>query len=192
MAKWAFRLNSSSRLPRPTEQIDHCAVESRDVVRLSAGHQTLIGYRFLIHPLRSGVSKVDLERRPRCHAPAARCIGIDDGPWTVTSPQQVCRRRRSFSQTRPPLGCIRKESGLMTPPGSSNASKSAKPAWSRFASTDSSSPQSVKFQPRTRPVFGEMRLVWAPASSVERLPRLDQFDVLEAVGGKNSDLIVLK
>jgi hypothetical protein len=90
-ANWAPASISSGWLPslRPAEQINHRPVERRDIVSLSAGHQALIGHRFLIYPLRTGVAKVHLKRRSRCHSPTAHRTSIDDGTGTVTD----CRHR---------------------------------------------------------------------------------------------------
>src|SRR5262245_36607570 len=74
-----------SRLPaRLAEQSDHLAIEGRDVVRLAARHKGAVKRHFLIHPLSAGVANIGLERGPRGDAPPARRAGLDDHPGAVT------------------------------------------------------------------------------------------------------------
>src|SRR6185369_576660 len=62
-------------------------------------------------------------------------------------------------------GIMRSLSGLITPPGKCNASKSSGRACCKGMSTGNLSPHSVKFHARTWPSLGETMLVFAPAWS---------------------------
>jgi hypothetical protein len=63
--------------------LDHLPVEGRKVVRLPARHQALIHNNFLIHPLRPGVLQIGLKGRIGGHPPALDDTGIDQGPRSV-------------------------------------------------------------------------------------------------------------
>jgi hypothetical protein len=52
-------LNSAS------EQVNHRAIECRDVVRLAGGNKIAVSNRFFIDPFSPGVAQVGHERQPR-------------------------------------------------------------------------------------------------------------------------------
>src|SRR5271168_249395 len=49
---------------RGVEQLDHLAIERRDVVGAAAGHQVPVDHHFPIDPVRSSVLEIGLEGRP--------------------------------------------------------------------------------------------------------------------------------
>ena len=61
-------------------RLDHFSVEGRDVIRLAARYQTPIDDDLLIHPIRTSVPEVGLERRPGCDSPPTRSPHFDYCP----------------------------------------------------------------------------------------------------------------
>src|SRR5208282_2015120 len=66
-----------------TKQLEHLPVECRDIVGLATGHELAIDNYFLIHPLRPGILRVCLERRPRSNLLSLRVASLDHRPGPV-------------------------------------------------------------------------------------------------------------
>src|SRR5581483_639999 len=96
--------------------------------------------------------------------PAAPTSMTVHGPWQITA-TGLPESKKLFANATA-LGCMRRRSGFITPPGSRRASNSCGSASSRATSMGNSSPHSVKYQPRTWWCSaGETMLVFAPTSS---------------------------
>ena len=53
------------RLPsHAAEQVEHLAIECRNVVGFAARHEVAVHHNFLIHPLRACISQIRFEGRP--------------------------------------------------------------------------------------------------------------------------------
>jgi pimeloyl-ACP methyl ester carboxylesterase len=75
---------SGCRVPAFGKFFDHLPVKRWDVVGFSAGNQSIVHNYFLIHPARARVAHIDLDRRPRCHFPAANKIRTYQNLWAMT------------------------------------------------------------------------------------------------------------
>src|SRR5437660_12886506 len=64
------------------EQLNHGAIEGRNVIRLTARHHVAVSHRFFIDPLGAGIAQVSLKRRPGSNAPSARSSGFNNRPWS--------------------------------------------------------------------------------------------------------------
>jgi hypothetical protein len=63
--------------------LDHLGAERRDVVGLAAGHQALVGVDLLVHPGAAGVPDVGLHARPGRQRAAAHHVGLHQHPRGV-------------------------------------------------------------------------------------------------------------
>src|ERR1041385_6692789 len=77
LRRWAFASSFGKKF-------DHLPIECGNVVRFPARNQIPIHDDFFVHPLRSGISKVGLDRRPRSYTTATRSTGFDHAPRSVT------------------------------------------------------------------------------------------------------------
>jgi len=127
-----------------SEQVDHFPIESRDVVGLAARHKALIDDDLLIHPLRSCISKVGPQGRPRRQAPPASGSRFDNRPGPVADRGDRLPASKNAPTKATASGSVRRLSGLMTPPGNGSALNASGRALSRSTSTGKVSPQSVK------------------------------------------------
>ncbi len=107
------------------EQRDHFSVERRKIIGLATGDQLLVDDDFIVHPIGAGVLRSVLSDgqevicRPRA-APASR---MDQGPWQIDATGLPASKKALTNATA--FGAILSESGFMTPPGKSRASKSS-------------------------------------------------------------------
>src|SRR4051794_3857152 len=65
------------------EQLEHLPIERRNVLRLAARHQPLLGDHFLIDPGGARVREIGFEGWPRRHLAAAYGACIDERPGAV-------------------------------------------------------------------------------------------------------------
>ena len=62
----------------------HLFVEGRDVVRFAAGDEAIVHHYFFVDPVRAGITKIGLDRRPRSDRSPTHYTSIDQDPWCVT------------------------------------------------------------------------------------------------------------
>src|SRR5581483_8376885 len=81
------------------ELFDHLFLESRDVVRLAACHESLVGYDLLISPFAARVMNIRLKRGPGSKFSAAHDVGFDQHPRAVTDGgDRFVRLEKSFDE----------------------------------------------------------------------------------------------
>ena len=98
-------------------------VEGRDVVRLAAGDDALVGDHLLVDPGAAGVADVGPQARPGGQGAAAHDVGLDQHPGCVADRRdRLAARRRTRARTATASSSIRSESGLTAPPGTTRAS----------------------------------------------------------------------
>src|SRR5690606_1061663 len=70
-------------LPTFGEFFDHGAIKGWDVIRFTAGHQAVVGNRFPVDPVSTGVLQIGLERRPGGNGTVSNDIRLDQRPGAV-------------------------------------------------------------------------------------------------------------
>ena len=65
--------------------LDHLAIKRREIIRLAAGHQSVIDHDFTIDPFRAGVFQVGLNRLVAGHLAPFDDAGVDQRPWAMAN-----------------------------------------------------------------------------------------------------------
>src|SRR6478752_4766082 len=117
--------------------------------------------------------------RPRA-TPASMIV---HGPWQIAATGLPASKNDFTKATA--LGSMRNLSGLMTPPGSSSASKSLERALSSVRSAGTSLPHFVISQPFTGPSLSD-------TAFVQSFARLQQFHLLKAISYQDCYFLALQ
>ncbi len=103
---------------------DQCVVESRNVIRISAGDQLAVDHGRIFDDIRTRIAKVGPDRWPARHRPTAKHVRLDEKP----RPMADCGNRLvgidESANDPTAFSSMRSRSGLPTPPGRSSASYS--------------------------------------------------------------------
>src|SRR6266849_1094911 len=106
--------------PAFAEFLDHLLVERRNIIGFAACDQAIIHDDFFIHPTRSSVTHIGLNRRPRSYLSSANEIRANQHLRPVTN----CGHRFAFAEEMA-RKFERSASGFNKPPGIMSASNSS-------------------------------------------------------------------